>query len=765
MSKDTFIFLKEEFGNIYEECLTMEDLIRTSNYESSIIQSRKTVELIVNYIFKIDSSLKKIYPVDMDLNMKINTLRRKHIIDYKISTIMHEIRKNGNNSAHGKINQSRATALEMHQLLYNVCTYFYEKFNTSISPVTIKPYTGIDLKPKDNSINEILKRLEKLENDQSNTESVSNDNIEEQDTNNEKNKLSEDYNFIKINGSYLNGELSRLKNSSQESVEGFEKLTDFKKYLHVSRDIQNELYTKIKESANHDSNKLIMLCGNVGDGKSHLLSYYNQFYPDLMSNFEIINDATESSDPHKTSIDRLAYKLTAFNDDNINKTDKKIILLINLGVLNNFIDSDYAKKDFTKLSNILNDLNIFDVNDFNDNFDKDPVSIISFSDNNLFEFTDDPNNVSSQYLEELFSKITNKSLENPFYVAFNKDLNNKLNSPILYNYELFSLNEVQKIIINIIIKIIIKYKKIISTRELLNFIYEILVPSNSKCYNKDDSPLSYINDLLPNLLFNSTDRCDMLNCINNEDPIFKRSNVIDNLLMELNISNNSSEVLQKYILSDSLNIFEDILGQNMSLKHFDNYQKKEIVASIIRFLNIFGKENIIDLFTKDSYKNYVNYLRHYNNGDTRNLKYLKNEIESAIFNWKGKIQDDYVSIENLNHHIIAKPLMLKLEDVDNEIKERNINRFKITMLLKFKVNNSDDSIELNLDYPLYEVLTKLNKGYKPNKSEQKNLLLFNEFIDHLFNSSSTDKYLVLNIDENKKFKLIKEFDLYTFGSA
>ena len=257
----------------------------------------------------------------------------------------------------------------------------------------------------------------------------------------------------------------------------------------------------------------------------------------------------------------------------------------------------------------------------------------------------------------------------------------------------------------------------------------------------------------------------MLKYINYEDPVFKRSSVIDNLLMELNVTTNPTDVLNKYMISDGLNIFEDILGSQVSIKHSDLNQRKQIVSSIIRFLNIFGNEDVIDLFTKESYKNYVNYLRHYNNGDTRNLIQLKNEIENAIFNWKGKVQDEYVSIENLDHYIIAKRLMLQLKDVDNEIKERNINRFKITMLLEFKVSHSDESIELNMDYSLYEVLTKLNKGYKPNKSEQKDLLLFNEFINRLFDSNEADNYLVLNVDENKKYKLRREFGEYTFGSA
>ena len=187
-----------------------------------------------------------------------------------------------------------------------------------------------------------------------------------------------------------------------------------------------------------------------------------------------------------------------------------------------------------------------------------------------------------------------------------------------------------------------------------------------------------------------------------------------------------------------------------------------MITSIIRFLNFFGNEEIIELFTKESYKDYIYYLMNYNNGNIRNLRQLRNEIESAIFNWKGKLNDNYICIDDLEKFKIAKPFNLKLEnDIDLSIKESNINRFKTSLLLKFRVNNSN-KIELNLDYSLYEVITKLNKGYKPNKSEQKDLLLFNEFIDKLISATTTDKYLVYNLKEDIKFNLENDMGEYVF---
>ena len=40
------------------------------------------------------------------------------------------------------------------------------------------------------------------------------------------------------------------------------------------------------------------MCGSVGDGKSHIISYFKNRYPNEMSHFTLHNDATESLEPN-----------------------------------------------------------------------------------------------------------------------------------------------------------------------------------------------------------------------------------------------------------------------------------------------------------------------------------------------------------------------------------------------------------------------------------------------------------------------------------
>lgn len=167
-----------------------------------------------------------------------------------------------------------------------------------------------------------------------------------------------------------------------------------------------------------------------------------------MNQFDIWNDASESDDPDKDSsnIDTLAHVLNPFNDNNINNSTEKLILAINLGVLNEFLDSSYADEEFSKLKSIIEDADIFESDNVSHSICGDKVSFVTFSDYNMFELNDDENSnyVSSKYISDLFNRITQKDIGNPFYRAYRKDRESNFISPIIYNYEMLIDKDVQK---------------------------------------------------------------------------------------------------------------------------------------------------------------------------------------------------------------------------------------------------------------------------------------------------------------------------------
>lgn len=137
--------------------------------------------------------------------------------------------------------------------------------------------------------------------------------------------------------------LKRCKQSSKEAVENLEGFSEFKQYMHVQRPVEKELENYILEAKQTKEPQLILVCGGVGDGKSHILSYLKDKYDFLADpeRFYLHNDATESFSPRKTSIETLAEILKPFSDHEIGKgSNITIVLAINLGALNNFIDAE-----------------------------------------------------------------------------------------------------------------------------------------------------------------------------------------------------------------------------------------------------------------------------------------------------------------------------------------------------------------------------------------------------------------------------------------
>ncbi|VYT75355.1 DNA phosphorothioation-dependent restriction protein DptF [Intestinibacter bartlettii] len=230
------------------------------------------------------------------------------------------------------------------------------------------------------------------------------------------NDCLKNYRFEKLKGSYLLNELSKLSASSKEVVESLEEMDYFKQYMHVDRTIQDQLLDMIKKSSQVEGCQLILLCGSVGDGKSHLLSYLKSKSKGLLDEFEFHNDATESSDPKLDEIQTLLKVLEDFSDENINKSNKKLILAINLGVLNNFIESEEVKSNYTLLKRFIDDSKVFEQDDISENYESDKFKLVSFGDYSFYELTQ--YGPKSDYINNILQKVVSKEYGNIFNKAY-----------------------------------------------------------------------------------------------------------------------------------------------------------------------------------------------------------------------------------------------------------------------------------------------------------------------------------------------------------
>ena len=438
-----------------------------------------------------------------------------------------------------------------------------------------------------------------------------------------------------INGNCLIDELKKLKESSKEAVENITSFSEFKKYMHVKRNVQDELFNIIDKSSKSNSSKLILVCGGVGDGKSHIISYFKNKYPEIMSKFEINNDATESFVPSKTSIDTLNDVLKDFNDDNILNSNKKFILAINLGALSNFIDSKY-QDNFKLLKKYVEDKKILDRDISDNSYDEQSnFQFINFSDYHIYSLTEEK--AKSQYVEDIINKIIQDDERNIFKNSYESNCTNcdvSYKCPIKINYEMLMRDSVKEKLIDVLIEAVVKDKLIVSTRALLNFVYDFVV--NTDLNNKNNDELKkyigkincndFINSIFVSNLFEHKELSQILQSINKIDPINSTSESLDNVIIKLNVTEDMTGVFSRYLDIKGNNYLCSLMSKNEDIENEINKLKtksdkiklkNKLINMFIR-LHIFMPKGIIDLEDK-TYLNYMQILYYWNKGERKKL--------------------------------------------------------------------------------------------------------------------------------------------------
>lgn len=798
-----FSDLEKDYGNLYNLVLEIEENIFTSPH-SSIVKSRTFLEGLTKEIFALEGLSEAGFSGQVE---RQRFLKHKGVIEGEIEDAFNTIRLLGNKAAHDIIEGELEIALRVHKNIYKVTCWFIEtyvnfRFETKPykSPTPHQKVSHAQDDMKSGVLSKLLNKVEDLisiagkggnhvhvpeENAKPVSVNSENEYVEVKES---KGKLEEEDNedskpatvIEEKDKKCLIQELSKLKESSREAVEGLNEFSDFKTYMHVPRDAQGELEDLIMGANKKDGAQLILVCGSVGDGKSHIISYFKNKYPDVMANFILHNDATESLEPEKTSMDTLNEVLDNFSDDKIDTNNEKFILAINLGTLNNFIDSEYRER-YTKLHDFVTNKKILESTIEENKFDENSnFQYINFSDFHLFTLKD--GKVKSDYIKSLIEKITSKSELNKFYESYKKNCSQCQNCnccPIKANYELLSKDEVQDAIVDLLVQGIIKNKIIISTRALLNFLYEILV---ARSYVDVNSPMfkqniwkltkeNYIRSLTPNILFNHKELSFIFDALSTLDPLNVRNSKVDDFVLEFNNSNEIDKYFDEYIdySKGYIDKVRNIDIENIAKK---DEMRLELVKLFIRSYYLCGKGDLFSL-NDTIYESYIRNVYYWNRGEKSKLKTLYTEIKDGIVKWNGETDKDCINIfigKNQIKYKVSEELEIKgdLSGLPTPIgNDSEIKKFLTTVKLKYKKEKDDNAYEIEIDYPLYELLQKVIHGYRPNKKDKNHFIKFIEFVNRLEELGSRNEKLIFtekNRQENKKYKLEydNEFDEYRF---
>lgn len=579
--------------------------------------------------------------------------------------------------------------------------------------------------------------------------------------------------------------LENLQEASREAVvDGSQALKEnsFKEYFHVKRPIQGDLESIVKSAT--QNKQLILVCGNVGDGKSHLLSLLHQRYPDEMKGFTVHNDATESNDPKETYLDTIEKLLAGFKDENLtNNEPQKVILAINLGTLTNFLEE--RGSSFGSLWKYVKNNHILDTAISEDKTTSPYFKHVNFADYHLYELT--AQGATSIIISSLFKQLTKESSDNKIWESYQQNcVNCELaeKCPIKFNYEFVRDKQVQETLTHLLIKCIVQYKHLISVRALLNFFYNLIVPLELAPLNtqeihkavKNYSPTTFINNTLPNYLFEHPDLSSIFRYLHLLDPVALRQENLDQVVIRLITTDNVSKT------------FEEEAGLPVTPSYFNNFLRESFQASTKSKNNY---TTLINLFIRwhffkgtkqgktqgdDIYQKYLQSLYHFNNdGSQISVPHqnLYNEIKEAIYKWNGNaFQNDMVNVfigHQQNKYKISQNLKLKPKVPPHRLPQNKetLKKFKDTLTLRYSIEgNNTSEIEIAIDYELYQLLQKVVKGYRPNKLDKSNHINFVHIVDKIINLNSQDTPLTFHENNGKSkqgYRLSKDdFGNYRF---
>ena len=782
MNISVFKYLEKEYPELYSLAIDIDKLVFIEPH-TVIVKSRIYIEKLSEEIARLEglNNLNIVSLVDI-----LNSLRRHGVLDNDIGEYFYQVRKIGNKAVHEEVETELLLALNIHNYIYKITCWFIETYidYNFKSPIYKSPKSINDTKVDKKNSNILMKLIGKVDhllhiNNREVTENIdiSQDKVNSLNIIDSIQNLEEVEVTKEVKKECLIQELSKLKESSKEAVEGLNTFSKFKTYMHVNRDVQDELQQIILKAAKENSAQLILVCGSVGDGKSHIISYFKNKYPDVMSNFTLHNDATESLEPNKTSMDTLNDVLDNFSDEKIGTSTEKLILAINLGTLNNFIDSEYGKR-FTVLQRYVEGKKILEKSIVENKFDSSSnIQFINFSDYNLYTLKD--GKVQSKYIKELINKITNPSEVNDFYNSYKENCSNCKNKdkcPIKANYELISEDNVQNAIVDLLVQCIIKKKIIISTRALLNFMYDLII---ARSYIDVNSPMfkdkigklkneEYINSLTPNIIFDHKELSFIFNALSTLDPLNVRNEKVDDFIIKFNNSTELIEFFDQYIdypkgyIEKINNInFDELEGRRI---------KTNLLKLFIRSYYLCGKGDLFSL-NDEVYENFIKYLYFWNKGDKAKLIGLYGDIKDGILKWNGKAEKNHINIfvgKTQVKYKVSEKLELKADTSSLPInKDSELIKFLTEMEIRYKGANLDISCSIDIDYSLYDLLIRVGNGYRPNKKDKNNFIKFIEFINKIECAGSQNNQLTFtekNREENKKYRLEfdEEIEIYRF---
>ncbi|SFK54128.1 DNA phosphorothioation-dependent restriction protein DptF [Methylophaga sulfidovorans] len=521
----------------------------------------------------------------------------------------------------------------------------------------------------------------------------------------------------------LENALRVLSKSSAEAVaveKGNSSQSQYKSYLYIQTKVELDFEQKLRELG---PGKILFLCGSSGDGKSEIMTRFSN--KDEFQHIDFHLDATHSFKPNQTAIQALDQLFKA----TIN-SKRPLVVGINIGMLGN-----YAKSGDDELS-YLKDAIIHFIEGDRSLIAKE-FQFIDFEDYPKFMFMED--GFSSSFVEPFLKKLTSDTDGNPFFQLYKQELAKHGQTKLTTNYMLLSLPEVQVVLVELLIKARLSKDQFVTARTLLDFIYCILSGDN---YLFDNLFLGGDNEIQERLV--------------DFDPANIRNRNIDQFILKFDLE----------IVEPEFHAFKDNIEELglYSLSKAESYIRltyllgdSDLSSGFKRVLNSDFKDSTLDFYSA-TWRLHANFDGTAQHKQLLN-KFYKDTLISSLHRYCNRnaqsLDKDHFHLTSLRGYNVATTVDIRadFESIKSD-RHDNISHFQAHL----KVNETSHvCVEITMN--LFELMLKINEGYRPNKHDKSAIILLDEILENILEiANQSDTLLIFH--KEARYKIVNEENDY-----
>lgn len=487
---------------------------------------------------------------------------------------------------------------------------------------------------------------------------------------------------------------------SHRQKDEFDKL---KEQLFVKQEIETGLQRYLQFAK---PGGVIFLCGSSGDGKSEILTRCKSDKR-YQHKFSFHLDATHSFGPRQSAID-------ALNDlfDEHNQQACPLLIGINTGMLANFA-REGAERHQVIRSTIDSFLSI--KQEGSRPYQLANCSFFDFEHYPKFQF--DENKHYSSFIKSLLINLTRNEDDNLFQFIFRSDELKKPNLTEVANFKLLCMPGIQDVLITQLFKARLIKDQFVTTRTLLDFLHHLLMGPG------------YLFDNLFTVAEN-----DLIKKISDFDPARLHTYELDQFILRYELGLVDSDLDDFLTALEPLHIKFDRQcvkpGDASSLiRLFWLLQHESLGNNYHRKFSAFFNESLLERYSEiwHLHKNYTA------NSEQKKLlsRFYVFELIAGIQRYANRkapelsMQKEEFFLGEFGGVKITAPVEVK-PDWDTIRNKHTVHPTGFDVYLKVgETPLSPVYVGLNL----FELLHKLNNGYRPNKYDKNSIVLLDELVE------------------------------------